>query len=679
MSSSRYIVGIDLGTTNCAVAYIDTAESRQAQSVQSFPIPQLVKEATTATQSTLPSFLYLPGPHDLPAGSLGLAWDTERDYAVGDFARLQGARVPGRLLASAKSWLCHADVDRNAAILPWGSPPEVNKLSPVEASARYVLHIREAWNQEMGKGHALEAQHVILTVPASFDEVARELTVQAAAQAGLTKVTLLEEPQAAFYAWLAAHADSWQRELQVGSRILVCDVGGGTTDLSLMAVLAGTSQIELHRIAVGEHLLLGGDNMDIALARLVEQRLTKGGRLDAQRWHSLCHLCRRAKEDIFADANQDGVAITLAGRGSAIVGGTLKDKLERQEVESVVLDGFFPHIEKETMPRRGARVGLQEFGLPYASEPEIPRHIAQFLSQQAAADEAAIRPDAILFNGGALTPIAIRQRVVDMLSDWFSVPSELAESAWKPTVLTNMSLKLAVAHGAAYYGLVRRGQGVRIGGGSARAYYIGIGGQKGHVPETDETISALCLVRRGMEEGEEIRLREPEFEVIANQPVSFPLYASSIRQHDQPGTVLRLPAGEISSLPAIRTVLRFGKKQEVSKSLFTSQPALLKSERLSCGVKRVRRVTAGACNFSCVERPVSQVDLADWVDPGPARRPPPACRKNILWMRFGWRKLVSSFELSSQPREERENLVLLPRISSVNWNTLLARPKTAGR
>ena len=560
MSSSRYIVGIDLGTTNCAVAYIDTAESRQAQSVQSFPIPQLVKEATTATQSTLPSFLYLPGPHDLPAGSLGLAWDTERDYAVGDFARLQGARVPGRLLASAKSWLCHADVDRNAAILPWGSPPEVNKLSPVEASARYVLHIREAWNQEMGKGHALEAQHVILTVPASFDEVARELTVQAAAQAGLTKVTLLEEPQAAFYAWLAAHADSWQRELQVGSRILVCDVGGGTTDLSLMAVLAGTSQIEIHRIAVGEHLLLGGDNMDIALARLVEQRLTKGGRLDAQRWHSLCHLCRRAKEDIFADANQDGVAITLAGRGSAIVGGTLKDKLERQEVESVVLNGFFPHIEKETMPRRGARVGLQEFGLPYASEPEIPRHIAQFLSQQAAADEAAIRPDAILFNGGALTPIAIRQRVVDMLSDWFSVPSESAESAWKPTVLTNMSLKLAVAHGAAYYGLVRRGQGVRIGGGSARAYYIGIGGQKGHVSETDETISALCLVRRGMEEGEEIRLREPEFEVIANQPVSFPLYASSIRQHDQPGTVLRLPAGEISSLPAIRTVLRFGKK-----------------------------------------------------------------------------------------------------------------------
>ena len=560
MSSSRYIVGIDLGTTNCAVAYIDTAESGPSQSVQPFPISQLVKEATTATQSTLPSFLYLPGPHDLPAGSLSLAWDTERNYAVGDFARLQGARIPGRLLASAKSWLCHADVDRNAAILPWGSPPEVDKLSPVEASARYVLHIREAWNQEMGKGQVLEDQQVILTVPASFDEVARELTVQAAEQAGLTKITLLEEPQAAFYAWLAAHAGSWQSELQVGSRILVCDVGGGTTDLSLMAVLAGTSQVEIQRLAVGDHLLLGGDNMDIALARLVEQRLTKGGRLDAQRWHSLCHLCRMAKEDIFADANQDSVAITLAGRGSAIVGGTLKAKLERQEVESVVLNGFFPHIAKETLPRRGARVGLQEFGLPYASEPEIPRHIAQFLSQQAAPDEAPIRPDAILFNGGALTPIAIRQRIVDMLSDWFSVPSQSAEPAWKPTVLTNTSLELAVAHGAAYYGLVRRGQGVRIGGGSARAYYIGIGGQKGHRQATDETIPALCLVRRGMEEGEEVRLSEPEFEVIANQPVSFPLYASSIRQHDQPGAVLSLPADEISSLPAIRTVLRFGKK-----------------------------------------------------------------------------------------------------------------------
>lgn len=561
MSSSRYIVGIDLGTTNCAVAYIDTTESA---SVHPFPIPQLVHEGTLAARPTLSSFLYLPGAHDLPTGSLALSWDQDRTYAVGEFARVQGARVPGRLVASAKSWLCHPDVDRTAAILPWDSQPEVQKLSPVEASARYLLHIREAWNQERGSSQALEEQQVILTVPASFDEVARELTVQAAEQASLTRVTLLEEPQAALYAWLALHEDTWQVQLSTGSRILVCDVGGGTTDLSLVAVdqknsgNADPSQIELQRIAVGDHLLLGGDNMDIALARLAEHRLTKGKRLDAQRWHTLCHLCRMAKEDLFADANQTRIAITLTGRGSAVIGGTLTDSLARDEVERVVLDGFFPLIDRDTLPRRGARVGLQEFGLPYTSEPEIPRHIALFLQQQAAGAEGAVRPDAVLFNGGALIPLAIRERIIDILSHWFAHTSH---AGWRPTVLTNPSLELAVAHGAAYYGLVRRGQGVRIGGGSARAYYIGLGEQGARpAPESADTVSVLCVVRRGMEEGEEIRLTESEFEVIANQPVSFPLYASSLRQDDQAGAVLTLPAEELSCLPAIRTVLRFGKK-----------------------------------------------------------------------------------------------------------------------
>lgn len=553
MTPARYVVGIDLGTTNCAVAYVDTARSTI---VQHFPIPQLVNEATVAPQPTLPSFLYLPGPHELPAGSLALPWDHERNYAVGQFARVQGARVPGRLIASAKSWLSHPDVDRNAAILPWGSPDEVKKLSPIEASARYLLHIREAWNQRMGKQHALESQQVLLTVPASFDEVARELTVQAAQLAGLTQVTLLEEPQAAFYAWLAAHAESWQTQLHAGSLILVCDVGGGTTDLSLIAVTEGKSQLQLERLAVGEHLLLGGDNMDIALARMVESRLMKGGRLDAQRWHTLTHLCRVAKEDLFADSNRPSVTITLAGRGSVVVGGTLSDTVTREEIEKVVLEGFFPRVEREATPRRGARVGLQEFGLPYAAEPEIPRHLALFLRQHAiAADRPLVQPDAVLFNGGALTPLAIRERIVDILSSWFSAQEG---TPWRPTVLTNTSLDLAVAHGAAYYGLVRRGQGVRIGGGSARAYYIGLGAQPQAAAEAN--IPVLCLVRHGMEEGEEVRLSEPEFEVLANQPVSFPLYASSLRMSDPAGAVLSAPADELSALPAIRTVLRFGKK-----------------------------------------------------------------------------------------------------------------------
>jgi molecular chaperone DnaK (HSP70) len=555
---SRYVVGIDLGTTNCAVAYVDAGRSA---AVQHFPIPQLVGEATVAPLPTLPSFLYLPGTHDLPAGSLAVPWDRNRDYAVGQFARVQGARVPGRLISSAKSWLCHPDVDRSAAILPWGGPPEMKKLSPVEVSARYLLHIREAWNQRMGKQHVLETQQVILTVPASFDEVARELTVQAAELAGLPQITLLEEPQAAFYAWLVAHVDSWQTQLRAGSLILVCDIGGGTTDLSLIAVTEGKTQLQLERVAVGDHLLLGGDNMDIALARLVETRLTKGGRLDAQRWQALTHLCRAAKEDLFADPNRQSVILTLAGRGSAVVGGTLSDSLSREEVEQVVLAGFFPRTEFDAVPRRGARVGLQEFGLPYATEPEIPRHLASFLRQHASSSGGqSVRPEAILFNGGELTPLAIRERLVEILASWF--PSADA-TPWRPTVLTSVNLDLAVAYGAAYYGLVRRGQGIRIGGGSARAYYIGLG--KPQDANADGMLSALCLVRHGMEEGEEVRIAEPEFEVLANQPVSFPLYASSTRTTDQAGAILTLPAEQLAPLPAIRTVLRFGKKAGVVK------------------------------------------------------------------------------------------------------------------
>ena len=550
MTPARYIVGIDLGTTNCAVAYVDTERSSL---VQHFPILQLVSEATVASQATLPSFLYLPGAHELPSGSLALPWDRERDYAVGQFARVQGARVPGRLISSAKSWLCHSDVDRTAAILPWGAAAEMKKLSPVEASARYLRHIREAWNNRMGNQYALETQQIVLTIPASFDEVARELTVQAAKLAGLSQVTLLEEPQAAFYAWLAVHPDSWQTQLRAGSMILVCDVGGGTTDLSLIAVTEGKTQLQLERLAVGEHLLLGGDNMDIALARLVESRLAKGGRLDAQRWHTLTHLCRMAKEDLFADPNRPSVALTLAGRGSAVVGGALTDVVTREEIEKIVLEGFFPRVDFDAKPRRGARMGLQEFGLPYATEPEIPKHLSSFLQQHARATETvAVRPDAVLFNGGALTPLAIRERIVDILASWF--PHE----DWRPTVLTNTNLELAVAYGAAYYGLVRRGQGVRIGGGSARAYYIGLGSSKDD--QVHGEIPVPCLVRHGMEEGEEVRLTEPEFSVLANQPVSFPLYASSIRMTDQPGAVLSLPADQLTALPAIRTVLRFGKK-----------------------------------------------------------------------------------------------------------------------
>lgn len=564
----RYIVGIDLGTTNSAMAYIDTRVSDlDAPQIQTFLIPQLVAEGTVRARPTLPSFLYLPGEHDMPKGSLALPWDQERQYVVGEFARTQGARVPGRLISSAKSWLCHARVDRTAPILPWGSADGVARLSPVETSARYLLHIREAWNQTMGRDHFLDSQEVILTVPASFDEVARELTVEAAQRAGLIRVTLLEEPQAAFYAWLTYHAQTWQEELRQRRLILVCDVGGGTTDLSLIAAQEDRGKLQLERLAVGDHLLLGGDNMDMALARQVEARLTGAGKLDTQRWHLLCNLCRAAKEELFTDPTRAQVAIHLPGRGSAIVGGTFSDALTREEAERIVLDGFFPWVSAGDLPRRGTRTGIQEWGLPYASEPEITWHLAAFLRNHARAsagaegpDEAPLmaRPQAVLFNGGALKPAAIRERLVQVMASWFHEVED--EFCGQLAVLENDNLDLAVAHGAAHYGLVRRGFGVRIGGGSARAYYIGVAGPQQIPTDIKEPVATLCLVRHGMEEGEEITIREPEFEVLANQPVSFPLYASSSRVGDRPGEVIIVEREEIAPLPPIRTVLRFGKK-----------------------------------------------------------------------------------------------------------------------
>ncbi len=566
----RYTVGIDLGTTNCAVAYIDTAHSAE---ILHFPIPQLSNATTVADQPTLPSFLYLPGPHDLPQGSLSLPWEREPTFAVGQFARVQGARIPGRLVSSAKSWLCHTGVDRQAAILPWDGLSEVQKISPLEAASRYLLHLRQAWRHEMGRAYPLEEQQIILTVPASFDEVARELTVAAAGRAGLSQLTLLEEPQAALYAWLGAHTDSWQTQLKPGDVILVCDVGGGTTDLSLMTVTQGKNRLGLERVAVGEHLLLGGDNMDVALARLIEGRLNKGKRLESQRWHLLCQLCRTAKEDLFADPLKETVTLTLPGRGSSVIGGTLSDRLTRGDIEQTILDGFFPSVEADATPRRDGRTGLQEFGLPYETEPEILRHIAFFLRQHAdevvQASLGLARPDAILFNGGALTPLAIRERIAQTVAAWFQSEESHGQDDWQLSVLSHPNLDLAVAHGAAYYGTVRRGQGVRIGGGSARSYYVGVGGtpQNWHeqAKQADDSVSAVCLVRRGMEEGEEIYLTEQEFEVLANQPVSFPLYASSTRSGDQPGELLTLNSDEFALLPPIKTVLRFGKKTGITK------------------------------------------------------------------------------------------------------------------
>ena len=547
----RYCIGIDLGTTNCAVAYVDTAQGKH---VEAFPIPQLVAEATLATQSTLPSFLYLAGAHDVSPGALALPWDRERSFAVGTFARIQGTRVPGRLVSSAKSWLCHGGVDRSAAILPWGAPSEVQKLSPVEASARYLSHIREAWNNTHPDA-PLESQDIVLTVPASFDEMARELTVNAAAAAGLSRVWLLEEPQAACYAWLCHHESDWRDELARLHLILVVDIGGGTTDFSLIATRDAANGLALERLAVGDHLLLGGDNIDIALARLIEPRL--GERLDSQRWHALTGFCRNAKETLLGDEPPSAVQLRLVGRGRSVVGGVVAVDLTRAEVERAVIDGFFPVVDADAAPRRSPQHGLQEWGLPFATEPEVSRHLATFLRRHRDDDAGRRqRPDAILFNGGALKPTLIRDRLRDQLVHWYA-----QGEAWQPHVLTSVDLDLAVARGAAYYALVRRGLGVRIGGGAARAYYLGISSQAGSQPSAGpQQVTTLCLVHRGMEEGEEIEITDPAVDVRANRAVSFPLYASSTRLGDRAGSLVSAERDSLTELPPIRTVLRFGKK-----------------------------------------------------------------------------------------------------------------------
>jgi hypothetical protein len=557
----HYVIGIDLGTTNSAVAYVDLTEAERP--IRRMEILQLVAAGEVGPRSMLPSFLYLPGEYDLAAGATALPWAEERRYAVGEFAREQGARVPGRLVSSAKSWLAHGGVDRTAPILPWGAAEGMPQVSPVEASRRYLQQIREAWNYEhaqQGEAHRFDEQLVILTVPASFDEVARELTVKAAQEAGIRRVVLLEEPLAAFYAWLAHHEESWQQGMQDGQLILVFDIGGGTSDFSLLGVRAGESGLRFDRLAVGQHLLLGGDNMDLTLGRHLETKLMgQPGRLDSARWHQLVHQCRKAKETLLNTTDGDAsVDITIVGAsGASLIGGTLRGSLTRGEVEQLILDGFFPKADLDAVPEGSRRRGLTELGLPYVQDPAITRHLADFWRrfQPFLLDETgrvSLYPDYVLFNGGTLIPASIRERLCDVVGDWFAPD---AGDGWQPSELQNPHLELAVAIGAAYYGRVRLGEGVRVGSGTPRAYYVGVdtGAQRG------ESVTAVCLIPRGTEEGFETELEELTFAALTNQPVSFRLFTSSTRLGDNLGAVVHLMPDEYTELPPIRTVLRFGK------------------------------------------------------------------------------------------------------------------------
>jgi molecular chaperone DnaK (HSP70) len=532
MSTARYIVGIDLGTTNSAVCTIDL--QGKTRSLDLLPIDQLVAAGEVAPRPLLPSAVYLPSEHELAAGALTLPWGAP-DFAVGLFAREQGARVPGRLVTSAKSWLSHPTVDRTARILPWGATPEVPRLSPVDASARYLHHLRAAW-ERAHPGHALDDQELILTVPASFDEAARELTVAAAQQAGLGHATLLEEPLAAFYHWLSAHQSRLDEALAGVSLVLVVDVGGGTTDLTLIQAQPTPEGPRLDRIAVGDHLLLGGDNVDLALAKLAEARLAQGA-LDAAGWGALVEAAREAKEALLADDAPETRSVAVLGRSSRLVGGARKVELTRDEVRALVLDGFFPAVPASARPER--RAGLRELGLPYASDPAITRHIAAFLARHHSEGQ---KDDALLFNGGALKPALVAERLLDVLGAWTGA---------RPRLLVNDSLDLAVARGAAQFGLVRRGEGMRVGGGSPRAYFLGVAAPEGQ--------RAVCLIPRGLPEGSAVPLGGREFLLTVGKPVRFELFSSTSRRAARPGDLVD-PGGadDLLQLPPIQTVIRTG-------------------------------------------------------------------------------------------------------------------------
>ncbi len=521
-------VGIDLGTTNSALSYVDPQEAAEADfpPIHVLEIPQTVAPGRIEPRRTLPSFLYLG--------------DTE---LVGAYARDQGALVPTKSVHSAKSWLSNQEVDRTAKILPWDAQESGRVLSPVEVSTRILKNLGDAYQQKFGE--PITAQDVVLTVPASFDEEARELTVAAAREAGIENLTLLEEPAAAFYSWIANDLARSRKSLFNGQNVLVCDVGGGTSDFTLIRVGRDGDRIEFTRTAVGKHLLLGGDNLDLTLAWLVESKL--GQPLSLRQRSGLRRQCAAAKERMLADPNLKSVEITVLGSGSSLVGGTLRTEILREEALELTLEGFLPFCELTDPPKDEKKSLFRELGLPYVSDPAITRHIAAFLNS------AGAIPDAILFNGGFFIPEICRQRVADVMDRWYNK---------RPLILENHDLDLAVSVGAAYYSYVRStGAGLLVRGGLPRAYYVQTGGVEGEATRT------LCLVPRGTEESSVLEIDSEGLQLVANKPVSFRLYSSLTRTEDQLGQVVDftpadLESGVLHLHAPLNAVIRFGKTGE---------------------------------------------------------------------------------------------------------------------
>ena len=546
--STRFSLGIDLGTTNSAIALTDL-ETDQTEVLE---VTQILVPNQIGEKPTLPSALYIPHRDEFPENSFPLPWENGIGDATitGHFAREHGVLIPDRLIISAKSWLSNPHIDPRHRSLPWRSDIQDEKLSPFECSRRYLAHLKNGFlyaGRVQGRNWDLSEAQIVLTVPASFDEVARSLTAEAAEAAGLGKVTLLEEPQAAFYAWIAQAGREWRSLVSPGDIVLVCDVGGGTADFSLIAVTDNDGTLELERISVGEHILLGGDNMDLALAYTLQAKLEAEGRsIDSWQFLALVHAASKAKIALFDDDSLTEAAIAVPSRGSSLLLRTVSTKLDRASVEQVILDGFFAKTTISDLPQEARRVGLQEFGLPYAADPVISKHLARFLSRSRANVRASqtlatlvegqsgkefLMPTAVLFNGGVFKSASIRKRVLELLASW--------NQGQAVRELQGIELDLAVARGASFYGRTRvTGKGIRIKAGAARSYYIGLETSMPAVPGFKPPVKALCVVPQGMQEGSELLIEGRDFGLLTGHPAEFRFFSSAVRSGDRPGQIL---------------------------------------------------------------------------------------------------------------------------------------------
>ncbi len=541
----QHHIGIDLGTTNCALAHVVAGNDAVSGPIEILQIPQVIRPGEMGSRPLLPSFTYLPAAGEFPEGALDLPWIKNPDCVVGEYARIQGGLIPTRLVSSAKSWLSHSGVDRRAPVLPWKAAEGMRGISPLAASTLYLKHLVNVWNHQPAHTNALlQNQDIVLTVPASFDAEARELTLMAARDAGLNQILLLEEPQAAFYAWLASQGDQWREQVRIGDLILVCDVGGGTTDFTLIAVTEEAGNLELARLAVGNHILLGGDNMDLALAHAANQGLqSKGTRLDHSQFLQLVHAARSAKESLLTNPDLPSARFHIQGRGTKLIAGGISGDIHRELLDSILLQGFFPACNVDEEPLRQMTSGFQEMGLPYASDAAITRHLAAFLSQHCGHQKVT----AVLFNGGVFKSALLRDRILATLSQWF--PHNPIRC------LDPGDLEVAVARGAASYAHARRHGGIRVRGGTARSYYIGVQIPAPAIPGFAPPIKALCVVPFGMEEGTEAQVPGLELGLVVGEPVQFRFLGSNTRKNDALGASIEDWQEEINELTPLAATL----------------------------------------------------------------------------------------------------------------------------